>query len=136
MPRRSAASYVSVVPGERPSPPDGLSEPELAIWHELTSSLPPERLDAAFVTLGRALVQHIRYARHLGDVMDKVLLAEHDPKQLRRLLTAHAMQTGKMADLMGRLRLLPVNRFVRDSAKLRPSTGTRPWLDWGQRSGN
>ena len=58
--------------------------------------------------------------------------APNDPsrKMMRQLLTAHGAETGRMADLMGKLRLLPQNRYFKDSAVLRPKTGPEPWNDW------
>jgi hypothetical protein len=50
---------------------------------------------------------------------------------LRQLLTAHGAETGRMADLMGKLRLLPVNRYYKYSVALRPKTTPDPWSDWG-----
>ena len=141
MPRKSAAelSVGPLIPGQRPPPPDDMNAEELELWTQLTSNLPAERIDAGFVLLARPLIRHIRYAKWLGDLIDAMMRPDApktDParKMLRQLLTAHGAETGKMADLMGRLRLLPVNRYYKDSAALRPRTGPRPWEDWGDRA--
>src|SRR5262249_27081011 len=103
MPRRSAASQMmTLLPGERPSPPDGMSDAELRIWHELTDNLPPTRLDAGFVTLCRVLVQHIVYCRAAGHEADRLLKhpeAWSDPvrrKALRLALRDHSQQSERV----------------------------------------
>jgi hypothetical protein len=136
MPRKNQYASGPIIPGQRPAPPDDMDAEELALWTQLTSNLPAERIDVWFEIMARPLIRHIRYAKWLGDEIDAMMRPDApktDParKMLRQLLTAHGAETGKMADLMGRLRLLPVNRYYKDSAALRPRTGTEPWLDWG-----
>jgi len=75
----------------------------------------------------------------LGDEIDAMLspnAPKIDParKMLRLLLTAHSNETGRLADLMGKLRLLPVNRYFKDNAVLRARTTPDPWTDWGTRT--
>jgi hypothetical protein len=108
---------------------------ELELWTQLTANLSPERVDVWFEILARPLIRHIRYATELGHMIDDMLPPNPTPvdpnrKMLRQLLTAHGAETGRMADLMGKLRLLPVNRYFKDSAALRTPTGPEPWLDW------
>jgi hypothetical protein len=136
MPRKN--QYVSgpLIPGQRPPPPDDMDAEELELWTQLTSNLPAERIDVWFEILARPLIRHIRYAKWLGEEIDAMMRPDApktDPtrRMLRQLLTAHGAETGKMADFMGRLRLLPVNRYYKDSAALRPRTGPEPWNDWG-----
>jgi hypothetical protein len=108
---------------------------ELELWMQLTANLPAERIDAWFEILARPLIRHIRYATELGHLIDAMMRADTPPtdparKMLRQLLIAHGAETGRMADLMGKLRLLPVNRYFKDSAVLRTQTGPEPWNDW------
>jgi|GraSoiStandDraft_16_1057320.scaffolds.fasta_scaffold08033_4 hypothetical protein len=135
MPRKSQYASGPIIPGQRPAPPDGMDAEELELWTQLTSNLPVERIDVWFEILARPLIRHIRYATELGHLIDTMMrpdAAPTDPnrRMLRQLLTAHGAETGRMADLMGKLRLLPVNRYYKDSAVLRPQTGPEPWNDW------
>src|SRR5262245_2498962 len=80
-----------------------------------------------------------RYAKWLGDEIDAMLRPDApkiDParKLLRLVLTAHSNETARMADLMGKLRLLPVNRYFKDNAVLHARTTSDPWTDWGTRA--
>jgi hypothetical protein len=135
MPRKNQYAAGPIIPGRRPPPPDDLDAEELELWTQLTSNLPAERIDVWFEILARPLIRHIRYATELGHMIDTMLRPDApktDPtrQMLRQLLTAHGAETGRMADLMGKLRLLPVNRYFKDSATLRTPTGPEPWLDW------
>jgi hypothetical protein len=111
---------------------------ELEIWTQLTTNLSAERVDVWFEILARPLIRHIRYAKWLGEEIDAMWpgTTPTDPtwKTLRALLTAHGAETGRMADLMGKLRLLPINRYFKDSAALRNPAGPEPWNDWGVES--
>ncbi len=136
MPRKNQYALGPVIPGRRPPPPDGLDAEELELWTQLTANLPAERIDVWFEILARPLIRHIRYATWLGELIDTMMRPDAPPtdptrRMLRQLLTAHGAETGKMADLMGKLRLLPVNRYYKDNAVLRPRTGPEPWEDWG-----
>src|SRR6516162_2615580 len=141
MPRRAAASYgLPNVPGTKPSPPPDLSQVEIEIWNELTAGIAAERLDPQFAVLVQPLIRHIRYAKWLGAVIDGMMKPDApkvDPDRaiLRGMLTAPGAETGKVADLMGRLRLLPVNRYAHNRAQLRPSAHPEPWLDWTDDAG-
>jgi len=138
MPRRPISAYgLPAVPGERPQPPDGMTEPELKIWRELTDGLPIERFDAAFVILARVLCQHIRYARYFGEEAERLLEqgALEDPdrrKVLRAAMRSHGEQSEKLGVLFTRLRLTPQSRVRAEKALLhRTTVGSTPlWDDW------
>jgi hypothetical protein len=139
MPRKNQYASGAFIPGQRPAPPDDMTAEELELWMQLTSNLPAERIDAWFMIMVRPLIRHIRYAKWLGELIDTMMRPDAPPtdptrRMLRQLLTAHSAETGRMADLMGKLRLLPVNRYYKDSAALRPQTGPEPWNDWGNRA--
>jgi hypothetical protein len=139
MPRKNQYTLSPIIPGERPTPPDGMDAEELELWTQLTSNLPAERIDAWFEILARPLIRHIQYAKWLGEAIDAMMRPDAPPtdpsrRTLRLLLTAHGAETGRMADLMGKLRLLPVNRYYKDSAALRTRTGPEPWDDWGSKT--
>jgi hypothetical protein len=135
MPRKNQYASGPIIPGRRRPPPDGMDAEELELWTQLTSNLPAERVDVWFEILARPLIRHIRYATELGHMIDDMLPpnptpVDPDRKMLRQLLTAHGGETGRMADLRGKLRLLPINRYFKDSAVLRTRTGPEPWNDW------
>ena len=139
MPRKNQYAVGPIIPSKRPPPPEGMDAEELELWSQLTTNLPAERIDVWFTILVRPLIRHIRYAKWLGEEIDAMLRPDApriDPtrKMLRLLLTAHGNETGRMADLMGKLRLLPVNRYFKDSAVLRGRTTPEPWTDWGTRA--
>jgi hypothetical protein len=136
MPRKNQYEAGPIIPGRRPPPPDGMDTEELELWTQLTANLPAERIDVWFEILARPLIRHIRYATELGHMIDTMLPpnptpVDPDRKMLRQLLTAHGGETARMADLMGKLRLLPINRYFKDSTVLRTRTGPEPWSDWG-----
>jgi hypothetical protein len=142
MPRRSAAELAigPIIPGQRPQAPEHLTKEEVEIWEQLTADLSAERFDCGFMLLSEFLVRHVRFARFLGEMVNRLLTGEDkrdDPKQrqqLRKLLTAHGHETQRLATMMVQLRLTPQSRSFKDSARLRPRSGLPPWQDWGDRA--
>jgi hypothetical protein len=142
--KRSAADLSTVViPGQRPPAPDDLTPEQKTKWDQIVERLPADWFTAESFPLLRLLVQHISFARVLGDEAMRLLeLAREidDPKAWQRarpMLRAHAAQTDKIVSLSTRLKLTQRSRYMRraDAAgsASRGGGAPKPWVDWGDR---
>lgn len=143
------------LPAARPplDPPDGLDEPERAIWQGIVSKLPGDWFAPEAVPLLKELVRHVRNADDLAvdlasvragrKLIEAAELTEAErlaqlktsSTALHALLRAQGYQSERIGNLATKLRLTNqskdlVTAAARKRADQRPTPQAKPWDDW------
>jgi hypothetical protein len=143
---KAVADQVEVfVPGRRPEPPPELVGEARAEWERVTAALPAGWFTTETHALLTLYCQHVAHAKWLAQAISRVQEqidaggdTEEQRRHLKQLLASHAQQTMTAASLATKLRLTKKSRYMRRSeraaaaVKSSPSTGRRPWEDWGR----
>jgi hypothetical protein len=164
--RKSAIDLLApLTPDTRPPSPEELEPEEQAEWKAIVERLPADWFTGENIPMLRELCRHICYAREFARQIVKVRaeiqafmeesaaetagsmgIAERRKIQaglrdeLCRLLRGHGYQTERIGNLSTKLRLTKQSRYDASSAyraaKDAGSTMKKPWLDWGENSGD
>jgi hypothetical protein len=130
--RKSAASLsvaVTNIPGQRPEPPEKLSEAQKQEWRAVVARMPPDWFTRENQAL---LVEHCRHVER-SDVLDAELRSAVEAgrsKDLPGLMTLAKQETSILATLATKMRLSQASRWdhQKSATAVRHETnGTRPW---------
>jgi hypothetical protein len=132
MPGKSAAALqaeayrMPTAPTPPPEPPAGMSPAQARIWREIAVDKPGDYFDGANLVLLELLVRHVDTSNTIAGQ-----LALCDPRdypqgfrRYSRLLIMASRETKAIAQLCGKLRLLPRNT---PQPMLQPMDGGQPW---------
>jgi hypothetical protein len=148
-----------------PPPPEELEPEQQLEWEAITARLPADWFSGENIPMLKELCRHITYARELArqvlkvraeiqafmegsaaDTAGSIGIAERRKIQaglrdeLFRLLRSHGYQTERIGNLSTKLRLTKQSRYDASSAsraaKNAGSAMKKPWLDWGENSGD
>ncbi len=122
-----AASFLQIVPQERPKPPPDLTEEQAREWTIIVNRMPADWFTPETHCLLEALVCHICLARMIAAEL-KATKAKTEFDRFERLAKMHFMQSHAMANLATKMRLTQRSmygqrktwRMKRREPKIRP----------------
>lgn len=131
--RKSAASLavVTVMPGQRPEPPEELTTEQAQEWRAIVARMPADWFLQESWPMLANLCRHIVTARKLGHVIDHTSVPS-DIETLReydKLLGMRDRETKAIVNLSRQLRLSHQQRYQPKTAgsKTRATEATKPW---------
>lgn len=133
--RKSAASLavVTPLPGQRPEPPEGLSDAESAVWRSVVATKPSDWFTADTFPL---LVEYCRAsiaAQQTAAALEKYTTVPTGPTKFARFLALRKLQDTQgrlLATLATKMRLAQQSKYGArgaDGAARRGAQGEKPW---------
>jgi len=131
---------IRALPGRaerRPPPPEGLTDPQRALWRAIVETEPAHLFDsAARRHLLRLYVEHAAFRANLQALIDRVpvekMLDPDTEAGFERMLRARDRETKQLVSLATRLRLTNQARYTAAAAGTagrNHAAGPRPWDD-------
>lgn len=133
MSRESAASLsianVASLP-ERPAAPDFLSEPESCVWQETVATKPAEWFQRDSHPMLAQYCKAVVLHRSLSEKLDRIDIAEAEPKDLEKLVSMVCKVSSLSAALATKMRLSQQSRYTPDKAATANRKNGGPVKPW------
>ena len=134
--RKSAASLavVTALPGQRPEPPDELSDAEAAVWRAVAATKPADWFGADTHPLLAAYCRHACAARAMSAAVHAFPVADcADPERAKHynlLLIMRERETCAMHSLARGMRITQQSRYDAKTANTAASKAGGPSKPW------
>jgi hypothetical protein len=128
----SALAVVSAIPGQRPEPPEALSEAEADIWRRVAATKPHDWFTPDTYPLLAEYCRATVAANQIASELSKIKVVPKNGDKFRRWLALRDRQdkTARLlATLATKMRLSQQSRYTEKTADTaaRRIAGSRPW---------